>query len=185
MHQLFGALHSFNAELDPRFALADDWEHILSEHLAYVRATGHGCTLLAWQETRPVGLLMMGTHSDTPLFRYRHWAELLALYSVPAVRGTGLADQLVALGIAWARAQGYQRVQLYVTGSNERAKRFYTRMGFRPVQEIWRRELGPAPAPPPNDALWEAMYAYNHDLLSTNAHHLLVDDEKSERGNST
>lgn len=169
---LFGALHTFNASLDPRFALADGWEAALDEHLAHIRATGHGLTLLAWQEDQPIGLLMMGVHSDTPLFRHRHWAELLALYVIPTLRGVTLADQLIATGIAWARAQGYERVQLYVTATNVRARHFYARAGFRPVQEIWRRELGIATAVPPTDETCEALYAQGHDLLSPHAHQL-------------
>lgn len=178
VHHLFKALHTFNAELDPRFALSDKWEQVLGEHLTYVHTTGHGLTLLAWRQDEPVGLLMMGVHSDTPLFRHRHWAELLAIYVTPTVRGGPLADHLLALGAAWAHEQGYERVQLYVTASNEPAKRFYTRAGYQPVQEIWRLELGPATVPPPDDPIWEAIYAHDHDLLTPNFHHLLVDDEQ-------
>ncbi len=185
VHRLFHELHHFNAELDPRFALADNWERILSEHLQYVRTTGHGLTLLAWKSAEPVGLLMMGLHSDTPLFRHRHWAELLAIYVTPAARGTALANQLVTLGSAWAHERGYERIQLYVTASNWRARQFYRRLGFQPVQEIWRRELGPSAALPPDDPIWETIYAQHHDLLGPNAHHLLVvDDETYTDGSS-
>jgi|GEM_PF-1199091 len=181
VRQLFYDLHGFNAELDPRFALADGWERVLSEHLGHVRTTGHGLTLLAWQGSVPVGLLMMGVHTDSPLFRYRHWAELLAIYVVPSLRGSPLGERLVALGAAWAHENGYERVQLYVTAANAAAKRFYTRAGFHPVQEIWRRELGPATVPPPDDPIWETIYALDHDLLTTSSYHLLVDDEPDER----
>lgn len=176
VRQLFHALHTFNTELDPRFALAEGWEHVLDEHLSYVRTTGHGLTLLAWHNDAPVGLLMMGGHTDSPLFRHRHWAELLAIYVAPAMRGCPLAEQLLALGMAWAHECGYERIQLYVTASNEPAKRFYRRTGFCPVQEIWRQEIGPANIPPPDDPIWDAIYALDHDLLTTCSHVLLVDD---------
>lgn len=176
VQHLFNELHAFNAELDSRFALAAGWENVLREHLAHVRATGHGLTLLARKADIPVGLLMMGVHSDSHLFLHRHWAELLAVYVTPSARGTDLAEHLVALGATWAHESGYERVQLYVTASNERAKQFYARIGFRPVQEIWRQELGPTSVLPPDDPIWEAIYAHDHDLLSTNSHHLLVDD---------
>ncbi len=176
---MFGELHTLNASFDPRFALADGWEHIVSEHLEHVRATGLGLTLLAWCDEVPVGLIMMGVHSDSPLFRHRHWAELLAIYVVPEARGSTVAEQLLVAGAAWAHEQGYERIQLYVTASNHRAKHFYKRAGFRPVQEIWRLELGHAHVNPPADLASEAVYAHHQDLLSTSSHRLLIEEDDS------
>jgi ribosomal protein S18 acetylase RimI-like enzyme len=141
IRRLFGELHTFNTSLDARFALADGWERVLADHLIQERETRHGATLLAWDGDDPVGLAMMGTHTDSPLFRHRSWAELSALHVVPAARGRGVADLLLAAGTAWAQERGYTEVRLYVTASNERARRFYDRSGFRPIQEIWTADL--------------------------------------------
>ena len=148
VHRLFEALHRFNAELDPQFALADGWGELLDAHLAGERASGSGATLLAWAGGQPAGLLIMAAHHDSPLFRHRRWAELLALYVEPGARSGAVARDLLEAGMAWAREAGHTRVQLYVTASNWRAKRFYARAGFRRVQEIWRFE----PAAGDNDA---------------------------------
>lgn len=182
VHTLFGALYRFNSELDPCFALSDTWEDVLDEHLAHVQVTGHGLTLLAWHGSAPVGLLMMGVHTDSPLFRHRHWAELLALYVTPAARGSGLAQRLILLGRGWAHAHGYERVQLYVTAANEHAQRCYARAGFCKTQEIWRREIGPASVIPPADTTCEVAYAHGHDLLAPHAHHLHPDEDASSGG---
>lgn len=147
VHHLFGALHTHNAELDPRFALAEGWNAVLDEHLVHVRAVGNGITLLAWGNQQPLGLLMMEGHTDSPLFRHRRWAELLALYVEPAARSRRVADSLLHAGSAWAQSCGYDRIQLYVTASNQRAQRFYTRVGFQRVQEIWRFDLPPVAHP--------------------------------------
>ncbi|MBI3968874.1 MAG: GNAT family N-acetyltransferase [Chloroflexi bacterium] len=144
MRQLFGALHSVNAALDPTFALAEGWEDVLSAALANLRQPGEGLILLAWLGAEPVGLLIMSRHRDSLLFRHRNWAELLALYVVPKARHHGVADALLAAGVNWARARGYDRVQLYVTTGNHRAKRFYSGCGFRCAQEIWRLDVSPA-----------------------------------------
>lgn len=141
IRRLFGELHAFNASLDGRFTLADGWEHILSEHLTQERETRRSVTLLAWDGNDPLGLAMMGSHVDSPLFRHRSWAELTALHVVSAARGRGVADLLLAAGSDWARECGYEEVRLYVTASNERARRFYDRSGFRPIQEIWTADL--------------------------------------------
>lgn len=173
---LFGALHAYNAALDPRFALADGWQAVLHEHLAHSRAAGHGLTLLAWDARRPVGLLMMDGHIDSPLFQHRQWAELLALYVVPDAQRCGVADALLDAGLAWTRERGYERVQLYVTATNLHARRFYARAGFEPVQEIWRRELGHSSATPPDDSACAAAYAQGHDLLAVHPHHLVPEE---------
>lgn len=144
VQQLFAALHTHNAALDACFSLADGWVTLLDTHLEQTRASGSGLTLLAWDGTTPVGLLMMGSHTDSPLFHHRRWVELLALYVAPEARGSGTADRLLSEGLAWTTAQGYDRVQLFVTASNLSARRFYQRVGFRCAQEIWRLEL-PAP----------------------------------------
>lgn len=141
IRKLFGELHTFNASLDSRFALADCWEQVLADHLAQEQASQRGVTLLAWDGDEPLGLAMMGTHTDSPLFRHRTWAELNALHVVPAARGRGIADLLLAAGTAWARECGYTEVRLYVTAANDRARRFYDRSGFRPIQEIWTADL--------------------------------------------
>lgn len=170
VHRLFGALHAFNASLEPRFALANGWRSVLREHLAQARLEDRGLTLLAWHDGVPIGPLMMDGHTDSPLFRHRHWAELLALYMCPEARGGDVADRLVAGGIDWARKRGYTHVQLYVTATNLRAKRFYARVGFRPVQEIRCANTGQPCGQPPDDPASEDAYAHGHHLLSP-AHH--------------
>jgi GNAT superfamily N-acetyltransferase len=157
VRRLFAALHAFNAGLEPRFALADGWELELAAHLARERATGDGLTLLAWAGDEPIGLAMVASHLDSPLFRHRRWAELNALYVAPVARGTGLADRLLEAAAVWARARGHAEVRLYVTASNARARAFYAAASFRPVQEIWTAELASAAQTGPwDDAAAEA-----------------------------
>lgn len=122
--------------------------------------------------------------SLSPLFRHRHWAELVALYVAPLLRGMGLADRLLAQGVRWARESGYASVQLYVTATNLRAKRFYARVGFRPVQEIWCVEIDSARGIPPEDPECEAAYAQGHHLLSTTHHPVVLDDACLEAGDA-
>ena len=143
---------------------------MLNEHLAHERAAGHGATLLAWREGHPLGLLMMGGHADSPLFRDRHWAEILALYVVPEARGLGVAEMLLRAGLTWALEHGYDHARLYVTVANERARRFYARAGFRPMQEVWSLDLIGAHGDPDDDAACEEHYAAGHGLLAPSPH---------------
>ena len=76
----------------------------------------------------------------------------MALYVRASSRGTGLARRLMDEARLWAAAREAERMQLYVTTSNEHARAFYRRCGWKPVQEIWRLELpGQGPATPLDD----------------------------------
>ncbi|PDW04865.1 GNAT family N-acetyltransferase [Candidatus Viridilinea mediisalina] len=143
--RLFEALHHFNAGLDRRFRLDADWERLLQQHFTLTHTAPGSLWLLAWCADAPVGLLLVEAHSDSPIFAERRWAELVALYVAPEQRGGPLAHQLVEQAKQWAAAKGFDRLQLYVTAHNERAKRFYTKCGLGPTQEIWRVDLKPTP----------------------------------------
>jgi GNAT superfamily N-acetyltransferase len=141
IRRLFGDLHAFNTSLESKFALADGWERLLTEQLRQERVTQGSVTLVAWDGAAPVGLAMIGAHLDSPLFRHRAWAELTALHVVPEARGSGVAELLMEAGLAWARERGFGEIRLYVTAANERARRFYTRAGLHPLQEIWSADI--------------------------------------------
>jgi ribosomal protein S18 acetylase RimI-like enzyme len=96
--------------------------------------------------------MMMEARTDSPLFAHRHWAEITALYVAPERRGQAVSDALVAAGARWARERGFTRIQLFVTSSNVLAKRFYQRVGFAPIQEIWSAPLDAAAADVIGDA---------------------------------
>lgn len=169
---LFAGLHDFNADLDPRFSLAEDWERYLDEHLKLEWNGARSLTLVAWEAERPIGLLMLAGYSDSPLFKYRHWAEILALYIDPEVRGGTLAFRFIKMAKRWAAENGYDRIQLYVTSTNDRARRFYEKAGFSSVQEVWRLELSDR---------WENSRADDEpaeqDPLTSRTHQLSHDDD--------
>ena len=149
---LFGELHQYNASLDARFTLAENWRQLLEEQFRRTCSLSSALWLLAWVDEKPVGLLMLENHLDSPLFRHHAWVELVALYVRASSRGTGLARRLMDEARLWAVAREAERMQLYVTTSNEHARAFYRRCGWKPVQEIWRLELpAQGPATPPGD----------------------------------
>ncbi len=57
-------------------------------------------------------------------------AGLYAMWVDPAVRGTRVAAEIVALVEDWARAAGYGQIGLGVTTTNGRAIAFYERLGY-------------------------------------------------------
>jgi ribosomal protein S18 acetylase RimI-like enzyme len=59
--------------------------------------------------------------------------HLMAMWVHPAIRRSGGADELVAAVVAWAVVKDARMVRLDVMRSNERARRCYARLGFRPT----------------------------------------------------
>ncbi|WP_372016564.1 N-acetyltransferase family protein [Tistrella mobilis] len=63
-------------------------------------------------------------------FRARDYLLLDNLYVVPAARGGAVARRLIAHVAGHATALGADRLELHVQADNDRARRFYARMGF-------------------------------------------------------
>ncbi|BCL83834.1 GNAT family N-acetyltransferase [Ktedonobacteria bacterium brp13] len=138
---LFAALHGYNTSLNDKFALAPDWREVFYDHFMHTVASASSLWLLAWIEAQPAGLLILEEHRDSPLFQHRKRVELVALYVDAVFRGTGLAQQLMQEAQKWAQTHGEISMQLYVTTQNERARAFYRRCGWYPVQEIWHMDI--------------------------------------------
>ena len=66
--------------------------------------------------------------------------HLVSMWVSPDARGAGLADLLVGAVTEHARQAGADRVTLWVTVGNGRARAFYRRMGFAPTG---RRQMYP------------------------------------------
>lgn len=61
------------------------------------------------------------------------YVSLVGVYLRPGHRGTGLAGELMRAAISWC---GGSEVRLHVHERNERAARFYHRLGFRPTGSV-------------------------------------------------
>lgn len=142
LKEMFHKLHAFNAALDPRFALSEEWERYFDAAIAHA-LQGTSLCLIASEayESRPMGFILGAVHRDSGMWRYREWVEVEALYVEESWRGSGLAEALLDRACDWAESIGQATVQLYVTASNERAIRFYQREGFGETQAIMRKVL--------------------------------------------
>ncbi len=70
------------------------------------------------------------------------WLE--ELYLRPASRGKGLGKEFFAFLLESAQKEGISRIRLEVEPENERAKKLYRSLGFRPLpygQLIWTPEV--------------------------------------------
>ncbi len=139
--RLFGALHRYNAALDPLFALAEGWQALLREDFQATWNAPDKLWLLVKVGNEPVGLLIAGVHSDSPMFQHRRWVEVEGLYVADTHRKLGIARKLLRRAYDWADSLNLPRVQLYVTASNIRAQSLYEDEGFATSQAIMRKSL--------------------------------------------
>jgi GNAT superfamily N-acetyltransferase len=176
--ELFAALHGYNAAFDAKFALANNWRVLLYEHFLHTYTAPDALWLLAWLAKEPVGLLIVEDHCDSPLFEQRNWVELVALYVDPSCRKTGLAYLLMDYAYAWTATRDTDRMQLYVTTQNEHARAFYRRCGWRPVQEIWRRDVTPLTqqqSPRVDPSALDQAQGCRSDVLGSGHHQLAME----------
>lgn len=62
-------------------------------------------------------------------------ADLVAMWVRPSARGHRVGEALVTAAAGWAGARAYDALYLWVTESNEPARRLYERSGFTPTGE--------------------------------------------------
>lgn len=65
-----------------------------------------------------------------------HTRWVHAMYARPEARGNGAAAALVQAAIENARSEGATRFLLWVAAENQRARRFYEKLGFREAGRI-------------------------------------------------
>ncbi len=80
-------------------------------------------------EGRLLGYCMMGPQ-DLGIHSDQSWWVLRQLYLEENAKGTGLAEELVNMGIAESFAREIAEIYLTVWVNNHRARRFYERRGF-------------------------------------------------------
>ena len=137
----FGALHHYNASLDPHFTLSEDWETIFDEQFRSRCNDPNTMLLLAKEGSKTIGLLIAEVHTDSPLFCHRQWVEVQALYVADSYRHQEIAQCLLSAAYAWAEGLKLSRIQLYVTASNVRAHSLYAEEGFVTSQTIMCKQL--------------------------------------------
>jgi RimJ/RimL family protein N-acetyltransferase len=108
---------------EERFGEAE-WRYRISRHTPFA----------AWLDGRPVGLIAAHRDSDDTVYLYSLWLD-------PAVRGHGMARELLAATLDWARGLRARTVHLRVATDNAAARSVYERFGFRAEQASGDHEL--------------------------------------------
>lgn len=100
--------------------------------IALVCASGHGELLVATDQERLIGTVMVG-HDG-----HRGWVYYMAVD--PATQRQGLGTRLLRAAEAWAAARGVRKLELMIRESNAAVAAFYARCGYagEPVKVMSR-----------------------------------------------
>jgi len=130
--------------VDRLLRLLPDWFGVESANAHYVAKAHDLPTYLAWPAPdspvpgpagQPVGVLLVARH-------FPESAEIYLLAVEPALHRQGIGRALVETLEADLLADGVEFLQVKTLGPShpdacyERTRQFYTRMGFRPLEEI-------------------------------------------------
>jgi GNAT superfamily N-acetyltransferase len=101
-------------------------------------------TFLAIAEGRAVAFLRIGPSATdvAAIVRDPGTASITAAFTVPELRGTGVATGLLEAALGWARGAGYVRTAVDHESANGEAERFWSRH-FTPVAFSLTRRLPP------------------------------------------
>jgi len=97
---------------------------------------GHWLWTIEDETGRDVGNLWVGPHSTD-----RESVYILDIEVRPEVRGRGMGRAALDALEAWARDAGYRRIGLQVFGSNDVARRLYTRAGYVETNVLMEKHL--------------------------------------------
>jgi RimJ/RimL family protein N-acetyltransferase len=101
-----------------------EWRFRISQHTPFA----------AWLAGRPVGMIAAHQESDDTVYLYSLWLD-------PEVRGHGLAQDLLAATLNWARSLRARTIYLRVAVDNAVARGLYESFGFTAGEPINDHEL--------------------------------------------
>jgi GNAT superfamily N-acetyltransferase len=102
------------------------------------RISARSVTFFAYADDRAEPAGLAGVYEEDGA------AELVSMWVRRVARGRGVGEALVGAAADWARDRGYGALYLWVTESNEPARRLYERSGFTATGE--RQPLPSNPA---------------------------------------
>jgi GNAT superfamily N-acetyltransferase len=114
---------AYRGVLPDEFLDGLDLEARVLSHQRLIKSDEMGF-LVAERENEVVGFSLLGKADD------EGWGEVLAIYAVPEVWGTGVGHELMDASADWLVGAGFSRGLLWVIDSNDRAHDFYQRQGW-------------------------------------------------------
>lgn len=96
-------------------------------------------TLVCIDEGRMVGVC---SFCKSRLERLQGWGEIISIYLFPEYIGKGYGKILMKTALSELKKRGYENVFLWVLEENIRARNFYERFGFLPIDDFSDDNIG-------------------------------------------
>jgi ribosomal protein S18 acetylase RimI-like enzyme len=113
---------------------------------SFARRTIHsknGIVLLSLLGDEPVGYLIGYIQDFIPVYEMKKIAYLSDLYVSDNHRGNGLATRMSRDFETWALGKGVDHSTLQVIHNNDRARKLYSRLGYKETLISMRKSLDP------------------------------------------
>jgi len=127
LRALGDAPEAFGSSLEDALLRSEESWHVQADQSAKGSARA---TFFAMQNDQPVGLAALYQHDNS-----EDTTELIQMWVAPESRSYGTAKILLDHAFAWAKENGYSRIQAEVVPSNTHALRFYKRYGFTEITQ--------------------------------------------------
>ncbi|MBI2298363.1 MAG: GNAT family N-acetyltransferase [Armatimonadetes bacterium] len=130
--ELMAVLAADHTGLDSYFVPADRWQDMIETMLIERLGTRDHCVAVAREGGVLVGMVSASIR-HSPAFRDSPRGVIENLVVEPSRRRHGIGTRLVNHALAWCAGEGVRATELSVAVTNEAARLFYERLGFRPV----------------------------------------------------
>ncbi|MCX8137845.1 GNAT family N-acetyltransferase [Pyrobaculum aerophilum] len=138
--QLVVRLKRLNAEFDPMLEVVPDIEQAARKYLENALNSPSSVLLVAAEGSKVVGLLK-GDVEDRIFYKPRYAGVIKEFYILPEYRRKGIGKRLMMEGVEQLRKKGAEIIMASFPALNEIAINFYKKMGFRPIEYLFAKEV--------------------------------------------
>ncbi|RFA93928.1 GNAT family N-acetyltransferase [Pyrobaculum aerophilum] len=138
--QLVVRLKRLNAEFDPMLEVIPDIEQAARKYLENALNSPSSVLLVAAEGSKVVGLLK-GDVEDRIFYKPRYAGVIKEFYILPEYRRKGIGKRLMMEGVEQLRKKGAEIIMASFPALNEIAINFYKKMGFRPIEYLFAKEV--------------------------------------------
>lgn len=133
-------LKRLNAEFDPMLQVTPEIEQVTKQYLEEALNNPSSVLLVAVEGNKVIGVLK-GDVEDRKFYKPRYVGVIREFYILPEYRRKGLGKRLMAEGIDQLRKKGAEVIMASFPALNDIAINFYKKMGFRPIEYIFAKEV--------------------------------------------
>ncbi len=141
MVELWKEFIDFHAESEPFFTRTDTGPETIRQLLIERIFCKKSCVLVAEQNDKIVAYLQVEISSYPEVYRTHKYGCVSSLAVTGQFRRSGIGEQLFNEARRWFVNQGVHRIEVPVAVSNEMARAFWKKVGFRPYVEIFCTEV--------------------------------------------